>query len=81
MTEANGSYHKPRFAKRHYQDIASAIQEAKRRASGLQSPEMNVCWAIIESELANTFAADNERFDRERYYRACQVGSNVRARP
>jgi hypothetical protein len=65
-----------RFAKRHYEAIAEAMQEARTHLR---------CDAIKEHEcvigmLADMFAADNSQFKRERFINACQPGANVRAR-
>jgi hypothetical protein len=64
-----------RFAKRHYEAIATAIQEARRRANGSNDPI-----AVVVDELADTFAGDNGMFKRDRFRRACEPGANVRAR-
>ena len=64
-----------RFAKRHYEAIATAIQEARRRANGSNNPI-----AVVVDELADVFAADSGMFKRDRFIRACEPGANVRAR-
>jgi hypothetical protein len=64
-----------KFAKRHYEAIATAIQEARRSVNGSNDPI-----AVVVDELADAFAADNGRFKRERFKRACELGANVRAR-
>jgi hypothetical protein len=64
-----------RFAKRHYEAIALAMQEARRRVNGSNDPI-----AVVVDELADTFASDNGQFKRERFKRACEAGANVRAR-
>jgi hypothetical protein len=43
-----------RFAKRHYEAIATAIQEARRRTNGSNDPI-----AVVVDELADAFASDN----------------------
>ena len=63
------------FAKRHYEAIATAIQEARRKANGSNDPI-----AVVVDELADTFAGDNGMFKRDRFIRACEPGANVRAR-
>jgi len=63
------------FHKRHYEAIATAIQEARRSVNGSNDPI-----AVVVEELADTFAADNGMFKRERFKRACEIGANVRAR-
>jgi len=67
-----------KFAKRHYEAIATAIQEARRRASdgdNNHDPITNVV-----DELCWLFRSDNGQFSRDRFYRACEPGANVRAR-
>jgi hypothetical protein len=64
-----------KFAKRHYEAIATAIQEARRRVNGSNDPI-----SVVVDELADCFAADNGMFKRERFTRACEPGANVRAR-
>jgi len=63
------------FAKRHYEAIATAIQEARRRVNGSNNPI-----AVVVDELADLFASDNGMFKRDRFVRACEPGANVRAR-
>jgi len=64
-----------KFAKRHYEAIATAIQEARRHTNGSNDPI-----AVVVDELADAFAADNGMFKRDRFKRACEPGANVRAR-
>jgi hypothetical protein len=64
-----------KFAKRHYEAIAQAMQEARRRANGSYDPI-----AVVVDELADVFAGDNGMFKRDRFLRACEPGANVRAR-
>jgi hypothetical protein len=64
-----------RFAKRHYEAIALAIQDARRRANGSNDP-----MTVVVDELASMFPGDNGRFRRGRFERACVPGANVRAR-
>jgi len=64
-----------KFAKRHYEAIAQAMQEARRRVNGSNDPI-----AVVVDELADVFASDNGMFKRERFVRACEPGANVRAR-
>jgi methyl coenzyme M reductase alpha subunit len=64
-----------KFAKRHYEAVALAIQEARRRANGSNDPI-----AVVVDELADVFASDNGMFKRERFKCACVPGANVRAR-
>ena len=62
-----------RFAKRHYEAIAEAMQEAE----GGDAINQHEC---VIGMLADMFAADNSQFKRERFTNACQPGANVRAR-
>ncbi len=61
-----------KFAKRHYEAIAEAIQEARRRANGSYDPI-----TVVVDEIADTFAGDNGMFKRDRFIRACEPGANV----
>ena len=64
------------FAKRHYEAIATAIQEARRRAEF----EGNDPIAAVIDELGWMFKSDNGQFKWDRFKRACIPGANVRAR-
>lgn len=63
-----------KFAKRHYEAIATVLQSSK--------PENNpaVEWQIIRDNLTRMFLNDNANFDVGRFQRACEPGANVRAR-
>jgi hypothetical protein len=74
MARANGKL--SRFAKRHYEAIAEAMQEARAH---LRCDAINQHDCVI-GMLADMFAADNSQFKRERFINACQPGANVRAR-
>lgn len=69
-----------KFAKRHYEAIAEAMQEAcpRSREPDLSAREQQ--WRFTVEALADTFAGDNGMFKRDRFERACQPGANVRAR-
>jgi hypothetical protein len=71
------------FCKRHYEAIATAIQEARFHALTKQGDDpftaQNALDAVI-AELAGMFARDNGLFKRDRFIRACQPGANVRKR-
>ena len=73
MAQANGSL--PKFAKRHYEAIATAIQEALEAGENNHDPIANVV-----DELSSLFRDDNGRFKWDRFRRACVPGANVRAR-
>lgn len=66
------------FAKRHYEAIATAMQEAIK-FDATSSTEVAAMYKVTNA-LADTFKRDNGAFDRERFIRACQPGANVRAR-
>ena len=72
-----------KFAKRHYECIALAMQEAAKCNGGnsLQWSDGFAAGLIaIRNELADVFARDNGMFKRERFIAACVPGANVRAR-
>jgi len=67
-----------KFAKRHYEAIALAMQDAiEHRAT--QSEHVEGMYRVVR-ELADMFASDNGQFKRDRFIAACQPGANVRAR-
>jgi hypothetical protein len=65
-----------KFAKRHYEAIALAMQNARFHLRNTALDQ----WQCVVNCLADTFAADNGQFKRERFNRACEPGANVRAR-
>jgi len=65
-----------RFAKRHYEAIALAMQDARFHLRNTALDQ----WECVINCLADVFAADNGMFKRERFRRACEPGANVRAR-
>ena len=65
-----------KFAKRHYEAIATAMQDARFR---LRSSSLDQ-WQCTIQCLANMLAEDNGRFQRDRFISACEPGANVRAR-
>jgi len=72
-----------RFAKRHYEAIATVIQhltlsDDEHDEQGLA--EIEARRQAIAREFANLFASDNGQFKRERFVRACVPGANVRTR-
>jgi hypothetical protein len=67
--------HAQQVRKAHYEAIALAMQEARRRANGSNDPI-----AVVVDELADTFAGDNGMFKRDRFKRACEPSANVKAR-
>ena len=64
------------FAKRHYEAIALAMQDARFHLRNTALDQ----WECVINCLADVFAADNGMFKRERFRRACEPGANVRAR-
>jgi hypothetical protein len=65
-----------KFAKRHYEAIAQAMQDARMHVRCNGSEQME----CVVNCLADMFAGDNGQFRRERFKRACEIGANVRAR-
>ena len=65
-----------KFAKRHYEAIALAMQDARFHLRNTALDQ----WECVINCLADAFAADNGMFKRERFKRACEPGANVRAR-
>jgi hypothetical protein len=77
MVKANHSLSpRNRFAKRHYEAVALALQGARMhiRCNGAEQME------CVVNCLADMFAGDNGQFKRDRFKRACEIGANVRAR-
>ena len=69
-----------RFAKRHYEAVAEAMQEAAPDSGKNDYTIKHDQWLSTVGELADTFARDNGQFSRDRFERACVPGANVRAR-
>jgi hypothetical protein len=65
-----------KFAKRHYEAIALAMQDARFHLRNTALAQ----WECVVNCLADVFAGDNGQFRRERFKRACELGANVRAR-
>ena len=65
-----------KFAKRHYEAIALAMQHAHV----IGDPAKRNQWESVRNELADLFARDNGMFKRDRLMHACEPGANVRAR-
>lgn len=68
----------PKFAKRHYETIALAMQDDKPAANW--DANKHAQWDVCCSRIADALAADNHQFKRDRFERACEPGANVRAR-
>ena len=65
------------FNKRHYEALATVIQDAERWAINNDQREGV---ARVKGGLAVLFGLDNSSFDESRFLHACKPGSNVRAR-
>ena len=70
----------PRFAKRHYESVAKAMQEAVPYAECKANAAVLGGVQTAIKELASMFAKDNGQFDRDRFERACVPGANVRSK-
>jgi hypothetical protein len=66
------------FSKRHYEAIAEAFQRSFDDTDG--DNEASDTARAVRDRIADVFARDNYAFDRQRFYRACVPGANVRAR-
>ena len=60
-----------KFAKRHYFAIAEVIREYNADANGNVSQRIHA--TQLRDRLADMFADDNERFNRPRFEKACEV--------
>jgi hypothetical protein len=77
MAKASNSLSsRSKFAKRHYESIALAMQDARFHLRNTALDQ----WHCVVNCLADVFAEDNGQFKRERFKRACEPGANVRAR-
>jgi len=65
-----------KFAKRHYEAIAQAMQHAHV----IGDPSYRNQWESVRNEFADMFGRDNCQFKRDRFMHACEPGANVRAR-
>jgi hypothetical protein len=69
------------FARRHYEAIATVLQEANpARFVSTDEPERRVQHAATVRAIAAMFARDNSQFGYDRFERACIPGANVKAR-
>lgn len=69
------------FQQRHFEQIAGAIQEAKRRGIGWSASEERMLGIeMAEQVLIELFSTDNQHFDRARFELACTPGNPVRQR-
>ena len=65
------------MTRKDYVAIADAFNNGKPPTMiGVREPNpedrADRTWVILRSEVANVLAADNPRFDRERFYAACE---------
>jgi hypothetical protein len=58
------------FTRRHYEAVARALSAARVAAGPKRNPNLHE----IEAALAWLFEEDNERFDRRRFFEACEAG-------
>lgn len=63
------------FQRRHYEKIAASLHRSQM-AKSLERDNKHRLQAIdgirlVAIDIASTFAADNPRFDRERFMKAC----------
>ena len=69
------------FNKRHYEAIATVMQEYRAFAEHIQNGHARRTHASeIEARLADMFRSDNGLFNRDRFLHACLPGSNVKAK-
>ncbi len=67
-----------KFSKRHYETIATVMQDAMPEAHW--DPNKRTQWEVTISRMVDAFKADNATFKPERFKAACERGANVRAR-
>ena len=65
-----------KFGKRHYEAIALAVQETEKLNFVYAEDFRNELVRV----LGETFRNDNPEFKRDRFFRACVPGANVKAR-
>jgi len=66
------------FAKRHYETIAEAMQQACPAAHW--DANKRAQFDVTVTALCAMFKSDNPQFQPERFRTACEPGNNVRAR-
>ena len=73
----------PKFSKRHYEAIATVMQDMHRQATSdnvvSEVEQTDLAFHVCE-EFAALFERDNSVFKRGRFLLACIPGNNVRAR-
>jgi hypothetical protein len=70
------------FAKRHYEAVAEAMQEASPSPKDVTVAYKirREQWEMVRDQLMLVFIADNPNFKSGRFEHACEYGANVRAR-
>jgi len=68
------------FNKRHYEAIATVMQDTHPTVRGWSGPESRSQWDDICVHLSDMFAEDNSLFNSSRFLHACLPGSNVKAK-
>ena len=71
-----GGNQMPHFNKRHYEAIATAMQDAHYRVGATGESDLET----VVSAIADTLCLDNSLFKRDHFIAACQPGVDVRAR-
>lgn len=65
------------FQRRHFEAIARVMQQTKP----LVAVDTDILqWARDRDALCILFTRENDRFNRDRFIRACEPGANVKAR-
>ena len=65
-----------KLSQKHYVGIANAIKKTKTEHLPSYANPIEVAISTITIEIANFLASDNEKFDRELFYKACGYFSN-----
>jgi len=61
------------MTRKDYVAIAEAFATTKpETADNVQAREARYQWKLVMTEIADVFADDNPRFDRDRFYTACE---------
>jgi hypothetical protein len=66
-----------KWSKQDYESVAQIFHEDLRwcLAEDHRAIERN---HILRADFADMFAADNSRFDREKFFEACETGKHIR---
>jgi hypothetical protein len=68
-----------KFQKRHYQIIATTMQEAHPGAALSKDNRAVVQWSETVKDFAEMLERDSSRFDVIRFVHACEPGANARS--